>query len=112
MKVKKDTLESRKPAVVASTPLVIDNTNKEVIAIVDKLTKSLSEDPSQDLAALVEKLSSESRADYRAFISYLGDKVDALNTTIKSKPVSFEFDVRRNSNGFINTILVKPATND
>ena len=113
MKVSRDRVEKKEkpPATPVPTPApaIVDNTNRDVIEVVERLTKALGENPGQDIPALVEKLASESRADYRAFISYLGDKVDKLTTTIRDKPVSFEFDVKRNANGFINTILVKPT---
>jgi AICAR transformylase/IMP cyclohydrolase PurH len=51
----------------------------------------------------------KSDAKHAELVSYLSDKLDVLVKTLKDKPTSFEFDVKRNNNGFISTVLVKPS---
>lgn len=43
------------------------------------------------------------------FPKALGDKIDKLSDTIKNKPDSFEFDIKRDDGGNIDKVLVKPV---
>ena len=56
----------------------------------------------------IKGMQSDGTEAQKKMIDYIGSKIDVLVNTLKEKPTSFEFDIKRNQNGFINTVLVKP----
>ena len=79
-----------------SDPLPLDGQDPIVNAI-NRLTRAV------DSNKPIAKDNSE--------IIKLGEKLDKLVNVITNKPSSFEFDVRRGSDGYISKVIVKPLIN-
>jgi hypothetical protein len=117
MKIKEQDYKTslKKNAKPAPPAIIVDKTNVEIAKSLNTLVTVLKEKESPQpmdtgpLTSLITELTEGNREDYKIFIEYLSDKVGELTKVIKDRPSSFEFDVRRNNNGFINTILVKPV---
>ena len=39
---------------------------------------------------------------------YVGQKIESVNYTLKNKPTSFIFDIKRDDDGYIDKVYVKP----
>ena len=113
MKITKDAHKGKKKTPPrAPTPVVVDNTNTEVaksIASLAKVIEGKELSLGDDLVAGLEKMGEKERVQYEKLITHLSSKMDSVIDTLKKKPTSFEFDVRRNQYGLIDTVLVKPA---
>ena len=90
---------------------VVDNTNTEVAKSIASLVKAIEgKDLSlgDDLVASMEKMGDKERVKYEKLITQLSSKMDNIVDTLKDRPTSFEFDVRRNQYGLIDAVLIKP----
>ena len=82
-----------------------------LLEAINKLSKKAdqSNDNQEELNLLVKKLVASGNTDWAKIITLLGDKLDGLTTSITNRPDSFELDIRRNSDGFMTKVLIKPA---
>lgn len=120
MKVKQEKFDKSKPKPTPPAdkkPDDVQVTNvvdlKPLEAPINKLIEAMKESQipgdAKNIIFAIKGAQDESTKKQEEFIKYLGEKVDVLVKALREKPSSFEFDVRRNNNGFIKTVVVKPV---
>ena len=82
-----------------------------LLEAINRLNKKAdqSNSSSEELNLLVKKLVANGSTDWAKIIVLLGEKIDGLTTSITNRPDSFELDIKRNSDGFMTKVLIKPA---
>lgn len=118
MKVRQEKYEQSKPKAVVETPPVpvrqespeINVTNNIDLEELTKVVRAMGKtDSLENVIFALKDEQVKASIKHTELIKYLSDKMDVLAEYLREKPTAFEFDVKRNNNGFINTILVKPV---
>ena len=114
MKVKQDKYDQSKtpvqPApepIVEREPSVVNNIDIEQLTEAIRATGKT--DSLENVIFALKDAQVKSNMQHAELVKYLSDKMDVLVQALKDKPTSFEFEVKRNNNGFISTVLVKPV---
>ncbi len=61
-----------------------------------------------NISTLIEDISENDRRNQKELMEYIGKKMDNISETIKNRPDAYKFDVKRDNQGYISTVLVKP----
>lgn len=106
---KKTPAPEKKPEINVENKVDLNELSGPINKLVQAVKDSQIPDPTESVIFAIKTTQEESDKKQETFIKYLGEKIDVLVKTLKEKPTSFEFDVERNNNGFIKTVLVKPV---
>lgn len=116
IKVKKEDFEKsqQKPAppppeVKAEAPEISITNNIDIEELTEAIRAMGKTGSLENVIFALKDAQVESDNKHAELVRYLSDKMDQLVDHLKDKPTSFEFDVKRNNNGFISTVLVKPV---
>jgi len=100
--------EAKSPEIKVINNVDLKPLEAPISELVGAVRDSQIPDNTENLIFAIKSVQGDSDKKQEAFIKYLGEKIDVLVKTLKEKPTSFAFDVERNNNGFIKTVLVKP----
>lgn len=108
MKISQDKYNALKKT-GAKTPIESNSKLNELIRMLIKAVKDNKIDiNSKDIADMITNSNDSDPSRMDNLINYLGEKLDIMTKAIKSRPTSFEFDVKRNATGYISKVLVRP----
>jgi hypothetical protein len=114
IKVKQEKFDESRPApapapeVRSEEPVINITNNIDIEQITEAIRAMGKSDSPESIIFAIKETQADSNSKHAELIRYLSDKMDVLVEHLRERPTSFEFDVKRNNNGFISTVLVKP----
>ena len=100
-KIKKPKAENRIRPVVVTEKSAIDES-------IEKLISVLQDQKYPDIESIIKNNNEFYDVRIKALAKYLGEKLEQVSKNLTNKPTSFIFDIKRDNDGYIDKVFVKP----